>query len=252
MSNKRLNLALVTIAAMALSTPAAAFTTYFVGGSSSCSGGGDSARVCGDVSANAHAFTGSPSNSVVEGAFLGVYGGGLGVTYDGSAPKEGTGSPQHALDNDGKFEFIRIDFGVKVALDKVLTGWVENDADITVLAHNGGAGDTNPNGENIAGLTANGWSLVGHYNGTSADSQTIDVNSGGVSSRYWLIGAFDPDFGGASNGADYNKDHGKFDYLKVYAVKWDKPSKASEPTTLMLFAAGLLAWLSARRRTARI
>jgi len=257
MSNKRLSMALVTIAAMAVSAPAAAFVTYFVGASSSCSGSGLGGRTCttsdATVTANAHAFTGEPSNSVVEGAFLGVYSGGLGVTYQDST-NETTSSPQHALDNDNRFEFIRVDFGMKVALTAVTTGWVESDADITLLAHNGGAGDTNPNGENIAGLTTNGWSLVAHYNGTSADSQTINVNSGGaVESRYWLIGAFDPDFGGAFNGADWsNTTPKKFDYLKVYAVKWDKPSKASEPATLMLFGAGLLAWLSARRRAARI
>jgi hypothetical protein len=258
-------MALATIAAMALSAPAAAYiTTYLFDGASGCSGGGYGARTCttgdGTVTATAHAFTGDPGNTVVEGAFLGVYGGGLGVTYDGSDPKEDTGSPQHAMDNDGKFEFILIDFGLGNSriLDKVVTGWVQNDADITVLAKTG-AGDPDPNGKTINGpvpadrLANNGWSLVGHYDGDDDDTQAIDVNAGNVSSRYWLIGAYDPEFAGASTGSpDYNKDKGKFDYLKVYAIKWDKPSDAAEPATLLLFGAGLIAWLTSRRRTAHI
>ncbi|MGH8682540.1 MAG: exosortase-dependent surface protein XDP1 [Burkholderiales bacterium] len=258
MSNTRLSKALVTIAAMALSAPAAAFiTTHLFDGAGGCSGGGYGTRTCtnsdGTVKATAHAFTGDPSNTVVEGAFLGVYGGGLGVTYDGSDPKEDTGSPQHAMDNDGKFEFILIDFGMGNSriLDKVVTGWVDVDADITVLAHSG-AGVANPNNQNITGLTTNGWSLVGHYNGTSADSQAIDVNAGNASSRYWLIGAYDPEFvpGPGQTTGSPSKD--KYDYLKVYAIKWDKPSDAAEPATLLLLTAGLLAWLSSRRRTAPV
>lgn len=251
MSNKRLSKALVTIAAMALSAPAAAYMTTLVGGH--CSGGGYGTASCttgdGTVTLSAHAFTGS-SGTVMEGAFLGSYSGGRGVTFDGSAPKEDTSSPQHALDNDGKFEFILIDFGISRILDKVLTGWVEDDADITVLAKTG-AGDTDPNGKTVATLATNGWSLVGHYDGTSSDSQTIDVNAGNASSRYWLVGAYDPEFVGATFGSpSYNKDKGKFDYLKVYAIKWDKPTDAAEPATLLLFAAGFIAWLSSRRRTA--
>jgi hypothetical protein len=252
MSNKRLAMAVATIAAMALSAPAAAFVTYFVGGDSSCTMA-SGVRTCdGVVKIGAHAFTGpdAATDTTVQSAILGVYSGGLGVTYQGSDPKESTSSPQHALDNDGKFEFIRVDFGMAVTLSAVLTGWVQNDADITVLSHTG-AGSPDPNGKTIAQLTTAGWSLVGHFNGTSADSQTINVNATDAqASQYWLIGAFDPLFGGDANGANWGS--GKYDYLKVFAVKWDKPSKAAEPATLLLFMAGLLAWLSSRRRTARI
>jgi hypothetical protein len=135
---------------------------------------------------------------------------------------------------------------------------VQNDADITVLARTGNAGSADPNGKTIDGtgladptrLANNGWQLVGHYNGGSADSQEIDVNSSGTAARYWLIGAYDPEFGGSANGANHG--YGKYDYLKILKVKWDKPSDAAEPATLLLFAAGFIAWLSSRRRTARI
>ncbi len=237
MSNNRLSKTLVTIAAMALAGPAAAYTTFIA-----------------DLSPTAHAFTGDPNNTVMQSATLAFYPG-AGVTHNG----ESTGSPQHSLDNDGVFEFIRIDFGAgnSAILDKVITSWVQNDADITVLARTGNAGSPNPNGKTIAGpvladrLANNGWELVGHFNSTSsADVQEIDVNSSGTAARYWLIGAYDPDFGGNANGANHG--YGKYDYLKILKVKWDKPSDAAEPTTLLLFAAGFIAWLSSRRRTARI
>jgi hypothetical protein len=254
MSNNQLSKALVTIAAMALPATAAAYMTPLVGGG--CSGGGYGTLTCtggdGTVVASAHAFTGS-SGTVMEGAFLGLYSG-LGVTADGSAPKESPSSPQHALDNDGFFEYILIDFLASRILDKVVTSWVDTDADITVLAKTGGS-DPDPNGKTVAGLTGAGWTLVGHYDGTNDDGQTIDVNAGGVPARYWLIGAYHPDpgFVGPTIGEPSYKPHkGKFDYLKVYAVKWDEPTDAAEPATLLLFAAGLIAFLSGRRRTARI
>lgn len=237
MSNNRLSKVLGTIAAMALAGPAAAFTTFIT-----------------DLSPSAHAFTGGAGNTVMESATLAFYPG-AGVTH---ADGETTSSPQHSLDNDGRFEFIRIDFGAgnSAILDKVITSWVQNDADITVLARTGNAGNADPNGKTIAGpvladrLANNGWELVGHHNGTDADSQEIDVNSSGTAARYWLIGAYDPDFGGNANGANHG--YGKYDYLKILKVKWDKPSDAAEPATLLLFAAGLIAWLSSRRRQARV
>jgi hypothetical protein len=231
---------LVTIAAMALAGPAAAYTTYIA-----------------DLSPTAHAFTAGSDNSVMASATL-VFYPGAGVT---NADSESTSSPQHSMDNDGRFEFIRIDFGAgnSSILDKVITSWVQNDADITVLARTGNAGSADPNGKTIDGanpadptrLANNGWELVGHYNSTITDDiQEIDVNASNTAARYWLIGAYDPDFGGSANGASHG--YGKYDYLKILKVKWDKPTDAAEPATLLLFAAGFIAWLSSRRRTARV
>ena len=81
------------------------------------------------------------------------------------------GSPQHAVDNDGGFEFALFSFtdiatGVNVAatLNSLAIGWNNNgDADVSVLAYTG-SGTPTISGKNLSsnstGLLGSGWSLV--------------------------------------------------------------------------------------------
>lgn len=156
-----------------------------------------------DVSAGAWANTEpGTSTSQLGPAILRLYPGGFGVTHgDG----ETTTVPQHAVDNDNRYELVLFDFGAaSVALSEVALGWFENDADISLLAYEGTTVPT-LSGETYnattESLTSVGWTLVGNY-GTGAigennyGSKTYAVNASGIASSYWIVAAYNDAFGG--------------------------------------------------------
>ena len=268
MKNGAIGGMLFGLSALVLAAPAGAFTSELFSGASMCStsnaGTTSSSRHCTnggvDVTARAHAFTGNPSDTVLQSAILGVYTGGLGVTYvDGG--NESTSAPQHAMDNDGRFEMILLSFLTEVRLTEVWTKWVRTDADITVLAHTGAGsiGASNPNTLTAGGLVsiANGWELVGgqHYNGPDEGAGNTDTSlqkiilstPANVSSLHWLIGAYNNSagFGGSANGADIGSN--QYDYLKLYAVVGNTPGRVPEPGGLPLLGIALAGLWGMRR-----
>jgi hypothetical protein len=50
---------------------------------------------------------------------------------------EGTGSPNHAMDNSGNIDSILFSWDKAITLSQVTIGWAAYDADITVLAYTG-------------------------------------------------------------------------------------------------------------------
>ena len=114
--------------------------------------------------------------------------------------KEGN-SPEHAIDNDGRFDMVMLDFsGSKIALESVTLGWTQYDADISVLAFVG-AGTPDLSTVTSWGSLGAGWQVIGNYDGNASSSAvTINVNSGAVAASYWLIGAYNPVFGASATG----------------------------------------------------
>lgn len=139
------------------------------------------------------------TNNQLEAANIAIYGGGLGASHSDG---EDSGSPQHAVDNDGRYELVMFDFGgTSITLTEVQLGWYSNDADISVLAYQG-SGVPTLDGVNYSGssegLTGSGWTLIGNYdvdNLDSSDPYDINVNSGMVESSYWIIAAYNDVFG---------------------------------------------------------
>ncbi len=202
----------------------------------------------------------------------------FGMSSDGST------SPNHAIDNNGRKEAVLLDFskgGVStaVALSQIQIGWWNTDYDITVLRYTGNTAPTyNSNllsGWGVTNANSNynfansGWSVMGNYafnesapgtscNGSGTATQkaacerTIDLgNDGSVTSSYWLVMAYTSAFGGTNYGGSNGGTNLSLnnDYFKLMAVATTaKSNDTPEPGALFLAAMGLITAGVVRRR----
>ncbi|MDY0011563.1 MAG: exosortase-dependent surface protein XDP1 [Rhodocyclaceae bacterium] len=138
----------------------------------------------------------------IQQAYVSTWGSsGLGAknddAYSSGADKdvnEGT-SPEHAIDNDGRFDMVMLDFGSSlIQLTSVTIGWSQFGADISVLAFTGTGSPNLSSLSNWGSLTTNGWTVVGNYEKSGSGTVAINGLSDKVASSYWLIGAYNPIF----------------------------------------------------------
>lgn len=226
------------------------------------------------VVASAWANTTGTANTQIESAYLGWFsGGGLGATnrdaptFQPTTAQQDAGegvSPEHAVDNNGRYDSVLFSFSQSVNLSSILIGWPDAnttslDTDFTVLAYTGNG--TPPLATKTyggaTGLVANGWSLVGHFaNGANTDPFPIPK---GTFSSYWLVSAYNPTIDNRScNSYDASYKYTCYnDYFKILKLTGDKEPPPPPPpgtgqgvpepgTMLLLAAAGL--GLGLRRR----
>lgn len=209
------------------------------------------------------------SSQTLEKGQMQAWGGGIGVRnldYSTSAngnesrldSNEGS-SPEHATDNEQRWDSIVYSFSQAISLTNVQASWYSGDADLTVLAYTGAdaanAGfniDSKLSGLRYDQLTANGWSFIQNTDYTGSDRYDQDISTS-VSSSYWLIGAFNSTFGSGDSTADHVKIAGLAGTVtNQYTPPPPPPPNGAvpEPGSVLLLGLGSLLLARARMKKA--
>jgi hypothetical protein len=190
------------------------------------------------VSANCKVWntktTKSPDNKATQ-----TYVGNFGTSYGLGDEKANT--PNHAIDNEGGYyDMLLLSFSDLVSLNTIDLGWISGDSDVSILAFNGIAGQESFAGKSWESLLGNGWLSAGNY--YNVGSNPKNVNPLNITSKYWLIGAYNINLDTNKNNDTTN------DYFKLQTIKVTKAIKLPEPSALMMFGLGLLGLAVVRRR----
>ncbi|MDP2433897.1 MAG: SdrD B-like domain-containing protein [Pseudomonadota bacterium] len=137
------------------------------------------------LSVNASAFSRDKSTGAWANAWLGTYGGGLGVT-DSS---EGSGSGNaHTVDNvGGRDNYVMFEFSQTVMLDKAYLGYVIGDSDMQVWIGNFNNPYASHLSLNDAVLSQMGFTEVNAT--TSSSARWADLNAGDYAGNVIIIAA---------------------------------------------------------------
>jgi hypothetical protein len=160
-------------------------TTINMAGSSSTDGSDGNSRSysANGVTVNASAWSREKGGDTWAKAWLGTYGGGLGVTDSG----EGSGgSDSHTVDNNVRDNYIVFQFSQDVVVDKAFLGYVVGDSDMTVYVGSSTTSITSMNNAVLNGMT------LKEFNDTSSTSaRWADFNAGNVSGNVLILAARD-------------------------------------------------------------
>ncbi len=185
---------------------------------------------------------------------------GMGVV---SGSEAATGLPS-AVDNNVGTDAIRLTFSQQVTLQQVsilyngADGSLGFDSDISIFRWTGPAAVAGKVvGAATDGMATAGWTLVNNYsdvglsNGSTAGGTigTANTNLSPTASSYWLISAYNTNFGGTALGANSGT---TLDYFKLTGIVAQSNGvntpKIPEPGSLALMGAALAGMMAVRRR----
>nr|WP_315187231.1 exosortase-dependent surface protein XDP1 [uncultured Albidiferax sp.] len=272
MKTTSLNRAVQAIAACAVlgwaSASFAATTTWNL--ETGCGSGSTGAVACGTSGGNtltAQAYstaTGTTSSPTTGTTFAAATMQNHGVNYGigVQSVNDGTGSPNHAMDNNAGTDLIVLKFTSAVNLANITLGWWSSDYDISVLAYTG-TGTPTVTGKTAATLVSSGWTSVKNYgsSGTATGTNLVDINGNGGTttnvslnttdtttySSWWIISAYNSGYGGGAMDSIA-------DYVKIMSVASNPQpgsGKVPEPGSLALIGLGLLGLIGTSRRKAK-
>ncbi|HRD93463.1 MAG TPA: SdrD B-like domain-containing protein, partial [Accumulibacter sp.] len=169
-------------------TTVGAASTFNFSGSSGTDGPDGNVRTftTGSISVHASAFSRDKANGAWSQAWLGSYGGGLGVTDSG----EGSGGNNtHTVDNTGgRDNYVLFEFDQNVVVDSAFLGYVVNDSDIQVWIGTRANAYTNHDALlSDADLAALGFTELNST--TLSTTRLADLNAGNVSGNVLVIAA---------------------------------------------------------------
>lgn len=191
-------------------------------------------------------------------------------------------SPEHAIDNNQRYEMVMLNFASNVNLASLLLSWYQFDGDFTVMAYTGSStngilkqsekgGATGIVG-NVFSSSMSGWTVVGSYDiadtlSTTAVTNTSKAFANTVYSSSWLIGAYNPLVGGpkeanvdmgplSGTGVGANTSNNGYDYIKLASVsgtlcsgntQCGQSGNVPEPGSLALLGLGLMGVIRMRK-----
>ena len=190
----------------------------------------------------------APAAGVFAATSLVRYGEGLGMNSGTDS-----GSPYHAIDNNGTTEGLLMQFGSDFALKQLSSGWVYGDADVSVLRYTGATAPVMGASRVNNLLAVPGWELVGNFSSLTPTTP-LSFNQSGLAASWWFVSAYNMDYTGNNAGANFGNGN---DYFKLQGFGGDfapvkppaPPAKVSEPATLGLLSIAMLGLVAGRRKS---
>lgn len=168
------------------------------------------------------------------------------------------GNGPHAADNRSGTDLFKLTFAEKVNLESVKIGWNGSDnfgkgSDISVLAYTRNDTPVSFASKSIVQLLSAGWELVGHYGQVGNISNNTAAISTSISSSWWLVSAYNSNYGSGGISSSGKPIQSSNDYFKLMSVAGNvvRDNKVPEPGSLTLAAVGLFGMIGLSRRRPR-